>query len=177
MYSSFLCALPDDKFETRTYDARSPYITNSYYDYSTPLENHSKKTLSFAIVYRKKVPAAEQGEAVKPIIYYLDNGVPEPIRSALLEGARWWNQAFESAGYQCFSSKKILPEDADPMDLRYNMINWVHRSTRGCYGYSIVDPRTGEILKGNVSLSVTLDKITLLLKVYFLLLRERKLTR
>jgi hypothetical protein len=40
------------------------------------------------------------------------------------------------------------------MDLRYNMISaGAPRSTRGwSYGYSVVDPRTGEILKGNVSL-------------------------
>src|SRR6185369_7362315 len=92
-------------------------------------------------------------EAIKPIIYYLDNGTPEPIRSALLEGARWWNQAFEAAGYINAFQVKILPDSADPMYIRYNMINWVHRSTRGwSYGASVVDPRTGEIIKGNVTL-------------------------
>lgn len=92
-------------------------------------------------------------EPVKPIIYYLDNGTPEPIRSALLAGASWWNQAFEAAGYINAFQVKVLPDDADPMDIRYNMINWVHRATRGwSYGASIVDPRTGEIIKGNVTL-------------------------
>ena len=77
----------------------------------------------------------------------------EPIRSALLEGASWWNQAFEAAGYINAFQVKVLPEDADPMDIRYNMINWVHRSTRGwSYGASVVDPRTGEIIKGQVTL-------------------------
>jgi predicted Zn-dependent protease len=79
--------------------------------------------------------------------------VPEPIRSALVEGASWWNEAFEAAGYRDAFQVRILPEDADPMDIRYNVINWVHRSTRGwSYGAAIVDPRTGEIIKGNVSL-------------------------
>ena len=101
----------------------------------------------------KKDPNAAKSEAVKPIIYYLDNGTPEPIRSALMEGASWWNQAFEAAGFINAFQVKILPEDADPMDLRYNMIHWVHRSTRGwSYGAAVVDPRTGEIIKGNVSL-------------------------
>ncbi|MEO7050013.1 MAG: zinc-dependent metalloprotease, partial [Ferruginibacter sp.] len=101
----------------------------------------------------KKDPGAAMSEPVKPIVYYLDNGTPEPIRSALLEGARWWNQAFEAAGYKNAFQVKVLPEDADPMDIRYNMINWVHRSTRGwSYGAAVVDPRTGEIIKGNVSL-------------------------
>ena len=92
-------------------------------------------------------------EAKEPIIYYLDNGTPEPIRSALLDGGRWWNQAFEAIGYKNAFQLKILPDDADPMDVRYNVIQWVHRSTRGwSYGSSITDPRTGEIMKGHVSL-------------------------
>jgi hypothetical protein len=92
-------------------------------------------------------------EAVKPIVYYLDNGTPEPIRSALLEGASWWNQAYEAAGYKNAFQVKMLPDSADPMDIRYNMINWVHRSTRGwSYGMTITDPRTGEIIKGQVTL-------------------------
>ncbi len=92
-------------------------------------------------------------EAVEPIVYYLDNGTPEPVRSALLEGGKWWNQAFEAAGYKNAFQLKILPDDADPMDVRYNVIQWVHRSTRGwSYGASVVDPRSGEILKGHVSL-------------------------
>jgi len=98
-------------------------------------------------------PEAEISEAVEPIIYYLDPGVPEPVRSALLDGARWWNQAFEEAGYKDAFRVELLPDGADPMDVRYNVIQWVHRSTRGwSYGDSVVDPRTGEILKGHVSL-------------------------
>ena len=90
---------------------------------------------------------------MKPIVYYVDNGAPEPIRSALIEGASWWNQAFEAAGFRNAFQVKVLPADADPMDVRYNMINWVHRSTRGwSYGGGITDPRTGEIIKGNVLL-------------------------
>ena len=108
----------------------------------------------------RAAPAAKEGPGgrglatrSKPIVYYVDNGAPEPIRGALVEGASWWNQAFEAAGFRNAFQVKVLPEDADPMDLRYNMINWVHRSTRGwSYGGSVVDPRTGEILKGNVTL-------------------------
>src|SRR5581483_11775659 len=102
---------------------------------------------------QKKDPNAAVSEAVKPIVYYVDNGVPEPIRGALVEGASWWAQAFEAAGFRNAFQVKVLPPDADPMDIRYNMINWVHRSTRGwSYGASVTDPRTGEIIKGNVSL-------------------------
>lgn len=145
--------LPDNNFETRSYDARSPFITNSYFDYSTPVTEPIHKINITRHRLQKKDPSAERSEAVNPIIYYLDNGTPEPIRSALMEGASWWNQAFESAGFINAFQVKILPETADPMDLRYNMINWVHRSTRGwSFGGAVVDPRTGEIIKGNVTL-------------------------
>ena len=145
--------LPDTNFQTRLYDARSPYITNSYFDYSSPVNEAIQKNMIVRHRLEKKDPLALKSEAIKPIVYYLDNGTPEPIRSALLEGANWWNQAFEAAGFINAFQVKILPETADPMDLRYNMINWVHRSTRGwSYGDAVVDPRTGEIIKGNVTL-------------------------
>src|SRR5437879_2004188 len=101
----------------------------------------------------KKDPRAAVSEPVQPIVYYLDRGAPEPIRSALLEGARWWNQAFEAAGYKNAFRVELMPEGADLMDLRYNVIQWVHRATRGwSYGAAVIDPRTGEIIKGHVTL-------------------------
>jgi hypothetical protein len=152
MHHSFV-QLPDNNYQPRVFDPRSSFIPISYYDYSTPVTEPIEKFLIIRHRLKKKDPSAAVSEAVKPIIYYLDNGTPEPIRSALLEGAKWWNQAFEAAGYKDAFQVKILPEDADPMDIRYNMINWVHRSTRGwSYGASVVDPRTGEIIKGQVTL-------------------------
>ena len=112
-------------------------------------------TLRFTRRHRlqKKDPAAAISEPVKPIVYYLDPGAPEPIRSALLDGARWWNQAFEAAGYRDAFRVELLPEGVSPLDIRYNVINWVHRSTRGwSTGGSVSDPRTGEIIKGVVTL-------------------------
>jgi hypothetical protein len=145
--------LPDDNYQPRLYDARSPYITHSYFDYSTAITEPIQKNYIIRHRLQKKDVYAAKSEAIKPIIYYLDNGTPEPIRSALLEGALWWNQAFETAGFINAFQVRILPDSADPMDLRYNMINWVHRSTRGwSYGGAVVDPRTGEIIKGNVTL-------------------------
>jgi len=152
MHHSFV-QLPDKNYQPRVFDARSSFIDISYFDYSTPVSEPIDKYFIIRHRLQKKDPLAAKSEAIKPIIYYLDNGTPEPIRSALLEGARWWNQAFEAAGYINAFQVKILPEDADPMDIRYNMINWVHRSTRGwSYGAAVVDPRTGEIIKGNVTL-------------------------
>ncbi len=148
-----LVELPDDNYEPRVYDPRSGYNMHSYYDYATPIDQPIVKRFIRRHRLEKKNPSAAVSEAVEPIIYYLDRGTPEPIRSALLEGASWWNQAYEAAGYKDAFQVKMLPDDADPMDVRYNVINWVHRSTRGwSYGSSVSDPRTGEIIKGHVTL-------------------------
>ncbi|PKD16140.1 peptidase [Salegentibacter salinarum] len=151
-HHSFL-KLPDDNYEKRIFDPRSGSISISYLDYSTPVYEPIEKKFAIRHRLKKKNPEAEISEAEESIIYYLDPGTPEPVKSALLEGARWWDQAFEEIGYKNAFQVKMLPDDADPLDARYNMIQWVHRSTRGwSYGASVVDPRTGEIIKGHVSL-------------------------
>ncbi|MBY0432698.1 MAG: zinc-dependent metalloprotease [Cyclobacteriaceae bacterium] len=145
--------LPDNNYKPRAFDPRAGYYPISYYDYATPISEPLEKRFITRHRLEKKDPAAAVSEPVKPIIYYMDPGAPEPIRSALMEGARWWDQAFEAAGYKGAFRVEVLPEDADPMDVRYNVINWVHRSTRGwSYGASVTDPRTGEIIKGHVTL-------------------------
>jgi hypothetical protein len=152
MHHSFV-QLPDNKYRPRKHDIRAGYFGISYFDYSSPFSEPIDKMFIARHRLEKKDPSASVSEPVKPIVYYLDNGTPEPIRSALLDGARWWNQAFEAAGYKDGFIVKVLPDTADPMDIRYNMINWVHRSTRGwSYGASVTDPRTGEIIKGQVTL-------------------------
>lgn len=145
--------LPDDDYQPRKFDPRSGYFGISYQDYSAPIGGEFTQRFIARHRLEKKDPGAEMSEPVEPIIYYLDNGTPEPIRTALLEGGRWWNQAFEAAGYKDAFRVEVLPDDAHPLDIRYNVINWVHRSTRGwSYGSSVTDPRTGEIIKGNVLL-------------------------
>lgn len=146
-------ALPDNQYKPRAFDPRAGYFSVSYYDYATPISEPLEKRWITRHRLEKKNPAAPMSEPVEPIVYYLDRGTPEPIRSALLDGARWWNQAFEAAGYINAFRVEMMPEDADPMDVRYNVIQWVHRSTRGwSYGASVTDPRTGEIIKGQVTL-------------------------
>ncbi len=145
--------LPDLNFKPRVFDPRIGYNGIEFYDYSSPINQPIIKKYISRHRLEKKDPNAVLSEPIKPIIYYLDSGVPEPIRSALFEGATWWNQAFEAAGYKDAFQVKMLPADADPMDIRYNLVQWVHRSTRGwSYGSSVIDPRTGEILKGKVTL-------------------------
>jgi len=157
IHHSFI-RLPDDNYEPIAYDPRSGviglrYDSGGFADYASAIGDDLAVNFGRRHRLTKKDPTAKLSEAVEPIIYYLDRGAPEPVRSALLDGARWWNQAFEAAGYKDAFQVKTLPEDADPMDVRYNVIQWVHRSTRGwSYGASVMDPRTGEILKGHVSL-------------------------
>jgi Met-zincin/Domain of unknown function (DUF5117) len=145
--------LPRPGYAPRAFDPRSSFYGISYMDYATPVSEPIVKRFTARHRLEKKDPRAAVGEAVEPIVYYLDRGAPQPIRSALLEGARWWNQAFEAAGYKDAFRVEMLPEGADMMDLRYNVIQWVHRATRGwSYGAGVVDPRTGEIIKGHVTL-------------------------
>lgn len=152
MHHSFV-ELPDDNYTPRRFDPRCGYYAKSYADYATPIDQPLVKRFITRHRLAKKDPTAAVSEPVEPIVYYLDRGAPEPIRSALIEGARWWNQAFEAAGYKNAFRVSVLPADADPLDVRYNVINWVHRSTRGwSYGSSVADPRTGEIIKGHVLL-------------------------
>lgn len=152
VHQSFV-ELPDGNYTPRKYDPRAGYGGPSYHDYAVPLGEPIVQRFISRHRLRKIDPDAAVSDPVEPIVYYLDRGTPEPIRSALLDGARWWDQAFEAAGYRNAFQVEMLPEGASSLDIRYNMINWVHRSTRGwSYGGSVTDPRTGEIIKGQVSL-------------------------
>jgi hypothetical protein len=146
-------ASPPPGYEPRELDPRSGFFGVTWTDYAAPLGEPMTRRWISRHRLEKADPTAEISDPVEPIVYYLDPGVPEPVRSALLEGARWWNQAFEAAGYRNAFQVRVLPDTADPLDVRYNVINWVHRSTRGwSYGSSVTDPRTGEIIKGHVLL-------------------------
>ncbi len=152
VHQSFV-ELPDDSYAPRVADPRAGYMAMTYVDYSAPLGESMTKQYIARHRLEKVDPTASVSDPVRPIIYYLDPGVPEPIRSALLEGARWWNQAFEAAGYRNAFRVELRPDSISPLDARYNVVNWAHRSTRGwSYGGSVVDPRTGQIIKGVVTL-------------------------
>src|SRR2546423_2524730 len=151
--------LPPPGFKPRVNDPRSGYFGIQYMDFATPISEQVVNRYIDRHRWQKKDPGAAMSEAVEPIVYYVDRGAPEPVRSALIEGASWWNQAFEAAGYRNAFRVEVMPPDADPMDVRYNVIQWVHRSTRGwSYGASLTDPRTGEIIQGRVSLGSLRDR-------------------
>ena len=149
---SFIQA-PPPGFHSRPLDPRAGYFGISYMDFASPVDVPIVQRYIARHRLARKDLSGALGEPVKPIVYYVDRAIPEPIRSAVLEGAGWWNQAFTAAGYKDAFQVRLLPEDADPMDIRYNVIEWVPRSTRGwSIGNAVVDPRTGEIIKGHVTL-------------------------
>jgi hypothetical protein len=151
-HDSFVQA-PPPGFHMREYDPRSGFFAIRYMDFAMPVDESIEKRYIVHWRLEKKDPSAAISEPLKPIVYYVDRAVPEPLRSALVEGASWWNQAFTAAGYRDAFQVKLLPEGVDPMDVRYNVIEWVPRFTRGwSYGSAIADPRTGEIINGHVNL-------------------------
>jgi hypothetical protein len=154
-----LVALPDNNFKPRRADPRAGYFGPNFVDYSVPIGEPMVQQYINRHRLEKKDPNAEMSEPVRPIQYWVDPGAPEDVKKALLEGASWWNQAFEAAGFRNALKVDVLPEGADPMDIRYNMINWVHRSTRGwSTGAMVSDPRTGEIMKATVTLGSLRDR-------------------
>jgi hypothetical protein len=151
--------LPPPGFKPRVFDPRAGYFGIDYMDFATPIEEPITRRFIARHRLHKKEPNARVSEALEPIVYYVDRGAPEPVRTALVEGARWWNQAFEAIGFKDALRVEVMPAHVDPMDVRYNVIQWVHRSTRGwSYGNSLVDPRTGEIIQGRVSLGSLRDR-------------------
>jgi hypothetical protein len=152
LHHSFI-ALPEEGYEPRVFHPFSGLLGSTHLDYSAAIDESMQVSYVNRHRLQKKDPSAASSEAVEPIIYYLDPGIPEPVMTALREGALWWDQAFAAAGYENAFQVKVLPADADPMDVRYNVIQWVHRATRGwSYGFSVKDPRNGEIIKGHVTL-------------------------
>ena len=145
--------LPDDGYSPRVADPRVGANGPTVYDYATPIDVDTRIRLVARHRLERRTPGTEPSEAVEPIVYYVDPGTPEPVRSALIEGASWWNDAFEAAGFIDAFRVEVLPPGVDPQDIRYNMIHWTHRRTRGySYGNTIIDPRTGEIVRGVVNL-------------------------
>lgn len=158
-----LIKLPEPGYQPRIADPRTGAIATTIADYSTALGEPTIYRLAHRFRLQKTDPGAARSPVVKPIVFYVDRAAPEPVRAALVEGARWWADAFDAAGFVDAFRVEVLPEGVSPLDSRYNVINWVHRQTRGwSYGMGVIDPRTGEIVKGAVllgSLRVRQDRL------------------
>ncbi len=148
-----LVRLPEPGYRPRVLDPRMGSYAISFRDFGAPLAEPIEKSWIVRHRLEKVDPTAVRSAVKRPIVYYVDRAIPEPVRSAVLEGASWWAGAFDAAGFENAFRVELLPEGVDPLDLRYNVIQWVHRSTRGwSYGGGVIDPRTGEMVKGHVTL-------------------------
>ncbi len=148
-----LIRLPDDGYRPRRSDPRTGFFGIDFKDYAAPLDQGVIRRFISRHRLQKADPAAERSPAVEPLVYYVDPGIPEPIRSAVVDGVGWWAEAFERAGFADGFRVELLPAEVHPLDVRYNTVQWVHRATRGwSYGGGVIDPRTGEIVKGHVNL-------------------------
>ena len=148
-----LVKLPEPGYAPRRFDPRAGGFSTQVVDFAAPLGQDVVYDLANRFRLEKTDPRAARSRVKKPIVFYVDRAAPEPIRTALVEGASWWAAAFEAAGFIDAYRVEIMPEGVDPLDVRYNVINWVDRATRGwSYGQVVVDPRTGEIVKGSVLL-------------------------
>lgn len=158
-----LVRLPDDGYRPRAWDPRSGSFEVVFADYAQPIASDLEVRWLVRHRLEKVDPGAKHSRVKKPIVFYVDSGAPEPIRSALVEGASWWARAFEAAGFIDAFKVQLLPADVSPLDVRYNVIQWVHRATRGwSYGGGVIDPRTGEMVKGHVvlgSLRIRQDRL------------------
>ncbi len=141
--------LPDDAYRPREWDPRVGFFGITFHDFAQPIQ----APLQVRWISRHRLervnPADSNSPIKKPIVYYIDRGIPEPLRTASLQGAKFWEEAFDRAGLRGGFRAELLPDGADPMDARYNVVQWVNRNERGwSVGGSLGDPRTGEILKG-----------------------------
>jgi Met-zincin/Domain of unknown function (DUF5117) len=144
-----LAALPDDTYRPREFDPRMNFFAIGFKDYAQPVEAPLERRWIARHRLERENPADPRSPIRNPIVYYIDRGIPEPIRTATLEGARFWVEAFDRAGLKGGFKVELLPEGADPMDIRYNVVQWENRNERGwSYGEAQIDPRTGEIVKG-----------------------------
>src|SRR5258708_6048253 len=148
-----LLPLPPAGYQPRAGDARVGFFGPGFLDFSQSYKDPLNRRYIARWRLEKKDPAAAISEPVKPITFYLDQAIPEPIRSAARQGALWWNQAFEQAGFRKALVILDLPEGANPLDMRYPTIQWTNRDGRGwSVGSEQSDPRTGEILHAVVQL-------------------------
>jgi hypothetical protein len=151
-----LVMLPDTTgFRPRDYDPRYGFFGTQFADLSKPFDGDYRGGFINRWRLVPRDPAAyargELVDPVTPVTYYLDPGIPAPYREALREGGNWWAKVFEAAGFRNAFRVLDLPAGADPMDARYNMLMWVHRTGPGpSVGPSYSDPRTGEILRAVV---------------------------
>lgn len=152
-YHYSILELPETPMKPRRADDRVGYFVTAYRDYS----HEGSATNAVRLVNRwrleKKDPYALLSEPVKPIVFYLEETIPEAYRPYIKEGIEAWNKAFEAAGFKNAIVALDQPDDPnwDPGDARYSTIRWMPSvDSIFAAGPSDVDPRSGEILNSDI---------------------------
>jgi len=144
-----LLPLPDPGYKPRVLDPRVGFSGIVFKDYAQPIQQPLEQRWIARHRLERVNPADPNSPIRNPLVYYIDRGIPEPIRTATRQGVSWWIDAFDRAGLKGGFRVEDLPEGVDPMDARYNVVQWENRNERGwSVGGSLGDPRTGEIIKG-----------------------------
>jgi Met-zincin/Domain of unknown function (DUF5117) len=144
-----LLPLPDGGYKPRVLDPRVGYFGLVFKDYAQPIQQPLEQRWIARHRLERVNPTDPNSPIRNPLVYYIDRGIPEPIRTATKQGVSWWIEAFDRAGLKGGFRVEDLPEGVDPMDARYNVVQWENRNERGwSVGGALSDPRTGEIIKG-----------------------------
>lgn len=101
----------------------------------------------------EKYKRGELVEPAKPIVYYIDNALPEKYRAAVKAGIEAWQVAFEAIGFKNAIVAKDVPVDDpgfDMDDITNSCFRYIASQTANAMGPSWVDPRSGEIIQGDV---------------------------
>ena len=155
-YHISLSLLPNSNFMPRLSDDRIGYFTTIYQDYTNTLKETPYVRYINKWNLQKKYPEQAISEPIKPIVYWLENTIPEEFRPAVREGVLAWNHAFEKIGFKNAVIVKQMPDDATwhPGDARYNTIRWIVQPGSGyAVGPSRANPFTGELYDADIRIS------------------------
>jgi hypothetical protein len=147
--------LPTEPMMPRLHDKRVGYLSVSTVDYG--IDEHRAPERRYIRRFRleKQDPGAELSDPVEPIVFYIDPATPEWLVPWVEKGVVEWLPAFEEAGFTNAIEARHPPED-DPywtmFDARNSVIYWRASTVQNATGGSVVDPRTGEIIKAEVNM-------------------------
>lgn len=155
-----LVPLPAPLMPARRYHPGSGGYGIGHFDHGQP----AAAGTDVRVQPRFRLEPTANGEVRKPVVFYVDPAIPEPVRSAVVEGGNWWRAGFAAIGLPGAYRVEVLPDGADRHDPGLNVVWWVHRAGRGwSRGAGLTDPRTGEIVTGRVLLgSQRVEQLTAL---------------
>ena len=152
-----MARLPDEPMMPRWHDERVGFISSSSYDFSRPDNRLEQIRFIHRFRLEKQDPGAEVSDPVEPIVYWIDPATPDWLKPWIVRGVDAWQSAFEKAGFSNAIFGRVAPTpEEDPdfslYDARHSVIYWRPSTVANATGGQVVDPRSGEILKGEVNM-------------------------